>query len=550
MPRTKKDEALTVYQRLEQEQLDDTGSSPSDSRGAARKASGKILKFIVQRVADVDPEAADHRVKELWAKNPHASATELVEQLIRAKCIKTASIAAATSAPAAIPGIGTLLSLTAGMAVDFSSTLKLHTELVLEIARAYGKTLDDSERSEVILAVTGISTGVGQIGRQAAMGLSARTGELATRKWLTKALPVVGVAASASTSVLATYLIGRRAVSYFKRGPESMGSWKDSLRALSGVDEQKIAAWVAESTGSLGRAMTQSGKAVLNTGSRSIATAVGGAGTAASLAADAGKAASKVLAAGVSRALGLFPRRAPPPMPHTGHNHKLKGAGEIIQKALDCGASLAGIASVEALAASRSYAGHVSIACPVQGHSLLVLALAQDAAWAEFDWWDRRPGGTPGNRRMVAIMDQVVAWLGEHGHVAARVLPYNLEKGGVFLKGAAVLAGLGCVGRNNLLITRDFGPCVRLRAILVGQELASTGPGGRDFCVGCDVPCRRVCPQNAFESGAFDRSRCSLQMRKDRLEGSAGRDARRAPFADIPVKSCRACELACPQVKT
>ena len=132
------------------------------------------------------------------------------------------------------------MSLTVGMAVDIGATLKMHSELVLEIAEAYRHRLTDADRSEVLLAITGLSAGFDQIGGQAVKGLSQKVGELAAQKWMAKAVPAIGMAASASTNVLATYLIGRRAQAYFARGPEALGDWKDNLRAISGVDERKM----------------------------------------------------------------------------------------------------------------------------------------------------------------------------------------------------------------------------------------------------------------------------------------------------------------------
>ena len=303
----KKDEALAVFERLEQgpeaKAAGDSDLPPDD--GFVRKISGRILEFVVEQVADADPAAAVASVKALQADHPGETAPELVERLIKAKCGKTASIGAATSATSIIPGIGTVLALTAGMAVDVSSTLKLHTELVLEIAEAHGKRLTDSERSEVILAVTGISSGIGQIGRQAVRGLSGKTGGLAARKWLSKALPVIGVAASAGTNVLSTYIIGQRADTYFSRGLEAMGDWKDNLRAISGVDEQKIGAWVAENTGSF---------------------------------ACAGRTATSFIAAGASKALGVFSKKKNSGKPdqagtQTGVNRE--NGERIIQKTLE-----------------------------------------------------------------------------------------------------------------------------------------------------------------------------------------------------------------------
>jgi epoxyqueuosine reductase len=39
-----------------------------------------------------------------------------------------------------------------------------------------------------------------------------------------------------------------------------------------------------------------------------------------------------------------------------------------------------------------------------------------------------------------------------------RPLQYKVEEAGMFLKDAATLAGLGIIGKNNLLITPEFEP--------------------------------------------------------------------------------------------
>jgi epoxyqueuosine reductase len=97
----------------------------------------------------------------------------------------------------------------------------------------------------------------------------------------------------------------------------------------------------------------------------------------------------------------------------------------------------------------------------------------------------------------------------------AHLLPYHVEKGGIFLKDAAVLAGLGTIGMNNLLITPEFGPRVRLRALFLDAELAPTGPTDFAPCAGCDMPCRSACPQEAFKSGSYRKALCSEQMKTD-----------------------------------
>jgi epoxyqueuosine reductase len=77
------------------------------------------------------------------------------------------------------------------------------------------------------------------------------------------------------------------------------------------------------------------------------------------------------------------------------------------------------------------------------------------------------------------------------------------KRGGIFLKDAAVLVGLGCIGRNNLLLTPELGSKVRLLAMLLEAELAPTGPIDFYPCEGCEEFCRKACPQNAFGETVF-----------------------------------------------
>jgi len=64
-------------------------------------------------------------------------------------------------------------------------------------------------------------------------------------------------------------------------------------------------------------------------------------------------------------------------------------------------------------------------------------------------------------------------------------------------------AGLGELGRNGLLITRRFGPRVRLAKVLTDMPLASDKPiefGARQFCQVCRK-CAGNCPSQAIQHG-------------------------------------------------
>ena len=216
------------------------------------------------------------------------------------------------------------------------------------------------------------------------------------------------------------------------------------------------------------------------------------------------------------------------------------------------GASLAGVARTSDLKKSSSYLHYQkdpyygSFQCfpewPVEADSLLILALSHPQTASEMDWWDSRPGGTPGNRRLMDIQREMKVWLSEALGIRSQSLFYRIESGGVFLKDAAALAGIGVIGANNLLLTPTFGPQVRLRAMFLFAEIEPTRPLDFDPCLHCERPCTSACPQDAFRNGTYQRVYCQIQMRIDEsntkpLPENSGTEH---------VRYCRACELACP----
>jgi epoxyqueuosine reductase len=69
-------------------------------------------------------------------------------------------------------------------------------------------------------------------------------------------------------------------------------------------------------------------------------------------------------------------------------------------------------------------------------------------------------------------------------------------------KTAATRAGLGWIGRNCLLITRDFGPRIRLSTILTDIPLEGTVPVEKDYCGAC-ARCIDACPAEALIGGKW-----------------------------------------------
>jgi len=249
----------------------------------------------------------------------------------------------------------------------------------------------------------------------------------------------------------------------------------------------------------------------------------------------------------------------------------------IIEMAMENGATLAGIASMEALKVSAShtiynkmgdYAGIGTVNddalpdnqlfnWPDSIISMLVIGLSHPVDKPELDWWDGK--GTPGNRVLIDIIERTSQQIENNLEVKTFKLHYYVEKGGIFLKDAAVLAGLGCIGKNNMLLTPSSGPRVRLRALFLDAEIQPTGPIAFNPCTDCKVFCRRVCPENAMDKkapifksiefsehlpgrdGTYSRELCNVRMERAVTERSKD-DYGKQP----KIKYCRKCEFACP----
>lgn len=225
-------------------------------------------------------------------------------------------------------------------------------------------------------------------------------------------------------------------------------------------------------------------------------------------------------------------------------NKKKHIAKDIIKKAKELGASLAGIVSFASIRNSPSHQAYREIQWPSEANSVVVLALMHDHTDPRLDWWDGQQG-TQGNRILKNIGKDLAGWLAQEYGITARDLAYQVAEGGIFLKDAAALAGLGTIGKNNLLITPDFGPRVRLRALMIDTDVEPTGPIDFAPCETCDMPCMRACPQGAFQSGSYDRSLCDEQMEQDKENGVLSKEADYVNSA-ILIKYCRICEFVCP----
>lgn len=177
--------------------------------------------------------------------------------------------------------------------------------------------------------------------------------------------------------------------------------------------------------------------------------------------------------------------------------------------------------------------------------SVLVLGMMHSAKDPQLDWFES--GDTPGNRYLREISDKLKDWLREKHDIKAQPLPYHVERGGLFLKDAAVLSGLGIIGRNNLLIHPAWGPRIRFRSILIAGDLKAT-PALEGFspCETCKGYCYKACPVKAFPEGKFRRPICREHVNAGveyKVPDEATNETGKRYFV---IKYCRACEWVCP----
>ncbi|WP_062397386.1 hypothetical protein [Methanogenium cariaci] len=216
---------------------------------------------------------------------------------------------------------------------------------------------------------------------------------------------------------------------------------------------------------------------------------------------------------------------------------------ELLAKAIALGASVAGFVPARLLrdCPSAQRAGPQGLAR--DSGSVIVLGLYHSTDHPEMDWWEEGRS-TPGDRMLYGITTALSQWLCElHGR-EAHDIPYAVSDGGIYLKDAAVLAGLGMFGRNNLVIVPGFGPRIRFRALWADLDVEK--PQVREYlppCGECSRPCQNHCPQQAFPPhGNYSRERCLSRMDADKASVSLRTSD---TTKKEQVRHCRNCELCC-----
>lgn len=117
---------------------------------------------------------------------------------------------------------------------------------------------------------------------------------------------------------------------------------------------------------------------------------------------------------------------------------------------------------------------------------------------------------------------------------ASQIIDWEKQRGHLSHKKIAQMAGLGWIGRNNLLVNPEFGARIRLVSILTDMPLCCDEP--MSFGCGNCKECLSVCPAGAIKEDPkdFDHLKCFEQLRLFRKLGYTGQY-----ICGICVKACR-----------
>jgi epoxyqueuosine reductase len=161
----------------------------------------------------------------------------------------------------------------------------------------------------------------------------------------------------------------------------------------------------------------------------------------------------------------------------------------------------------------------------IQGGNIAAYALNQD-------YHDILP------RRLQELVADIENWVGEP--VPNR---WYTDTGPILEKELAMRAGLGWMGKNTVLINRDFGSYFFLAEILLGVELSADPPQLNTFCGTC-TRCLDTCPTGALrEPYTLDANLCTSYQTIENREKIP--ENLRSLMGDW-VFGCDICQIVCP----
>src|SRR5579883_1493925 len=161
-----------------------------------RKLSGVLnLGWLTGAADNVNLDKAEAAVQKLQKQYPQESPSQISHRIMLEKAAKAGGIGFATSI---LPGVATAL-----LAIDLAATTKLQSEMIYQIASAYGLDLKDPSRKGEVLAIFGLALGGGRLLKAAGLGLLRN-------------IPFAGELIGASANATMIYSLGYAACRFYE----------------------------------------------------------------------------------------------------------------------------------------------------------------------------------------------------------------------------------------------------------------------------------------------------------------------------------------------
>ncbi|HUV49779.1 MAG TPA: hypothetical protein VMW78_01990 [Anaerolineae bacterium] len=198
--------------------------------------SGEALPLIREEVWVMKKEC----VLERGDRSKLDISYEVSSKLIKRSAIKAGAFGGLTSAPAALPVIGTIGTAVVGAFADLAYLLRTQIELCYSISVAYDSGIDEDEIKAVTLALLGFS-GSAQMVKGIAASTFKNMVDATAAKYINKGIayaaedvtrkisprffgraykliPLISIPLSASINIASTMMVGNQARNYFSVG--------------------------------------------------------------------------------------------------------------------------------------------------------------------------------------------------------------------------------------------------------------------------------------------------------------------------------------------
>ena len=170
---------------------------------------------------------------------------------------------------------------------------------------------------------------------------------------------------------------------------------------------------------------------------------------------------------------------------------------EIKSRLIKEGACLVGFADISELPAEVRHSMKFAVSMAVALDAGIIDGISKGPTKRYYQEYKRA------NEFLSYLCKQTVDILKKHGNNAIAIEP-TLEKLDFKTlatklphKTVATLAGFGWVGKSALLITREYGPAIRLASVLTDAELEVGEPIKKSYCGDCKE-CVTHCPVSAI----------------------------------------------------